>query len=80
MNSTMWDLQIGQTGDSLSNFQMEVMGDLYGGRPHVRRTSQWNDRPARRAMMTRSTPQWSGVALKSALAMLPLVVSIYVAL
>jgi hypothetical protein len=80
MNATMWDLQIGQTAGSLSSFQMEVMGDLYGGRPHVRRTSQWHDRPARRAKTTRSMPQWSGVALKAALAMLPLVASIYAAM
>jgi hypothetical protein len=41
-------LQIGEIGSSLSNFQIEVLGDLYSGRLHVRRTSQLNDRPARR--------------------------------
>jgi hypothetical protein len=68
------EFQIAQTGSSLSGFQMEVMGQLHGGRPHVRRTSQWYERAPRRATTTRPMHR---LALKSALAMLPLVISLY---
>ncbi len=85
MDPIMWDFQIAQTGGSLSNFQMEVLGNLYGGRTHVRREDPLFDRASRHTAPRRfGTPrpmrQWRSLAMRSALAMLPLVISLYAAM
>jgi len=69
MDPIMWDFRIPQTGGSLSNFQMEVPGNLHSERPHMRRHYSCHDRSAVR--------QGCGFVVKAALAMPPQVISLY---
>lgn len=84
MDPTMWDCQMIEAGCPLSNFQRQVLEDVYGGREVTRR-----DRRAGRTLQRSSWPNatvlrpaspWPGLALVSVLALLPLVMSIYSAL
>lgn len=85
MDPVMWDCETAHVGVTLSNFQRQMPGDLYGGRQRMTRGEPWlthdrrTARPAqsvRRVTARRAAGLLPGLALVSVLALLPLVMSV----
>jgi hypothetical protein len=81
MDPTMWDCQTVHGGGSLTNFQRQVLGDLYGGRKSTHREDERFMRGARRmrraavASGSVALPRMSWLAAMPALVFPPLAMS-----